>query len=68
MYLIVTIVVLQEAAELLKGEELEKTRAQTAQATPTSPTTPTRVKRTSTISQTTEVSKHVLPTGGDHQC
>ena len=54
----VCVCVLQEGKQLLEGEELEKTRAQTAAAavSPKSPTTPTgRVKRSTTIAKTTEV-------------
>ena len=48
---------MQEGASLLEGEELEKTRAQTAASKTEveSPTTPSKVKRTTTIFQTTEV-------------
>ena len=53
----------KEGAALLEGEQLEKTRGQTAASkeVPKSPTTPTRVKRTTTISQTTEVRRTCLP-------
>jgi len=48
----------QEGQQLLEGEELEKTRAQTAsQKSPTATTpttTPTKVKRTTTIAQTAQ--------------
>ena len=53
---------MQEGAALLAGEELEKTRGQTAAAAGTAteqqeePTTPTgKIKRTTTMAQTAEV-------------
>lgn len=47
----------QEGKELLEGEELEKTRGQTAAAAQKSPVS--KVKRTTTIAQTTEVCMYV---------
>ena len=53
----------QEGAQLLEGEQFEKTRSQTAASNkePKSPTTPNRSKRTTTIVQTTEVTYIDIP-------
>ena len=52
---------MQEGQELLEGEDLEKTRSQTAASQKSPVTTPTKVKRTTTIAQTAqEASTHIL--------
>ena len=54
---------LQEGAELLGGEELGRTRGETAQINEEEEgeaTTPTKVKRTTTMAQTAEVTANKL--------
>ena len=51
----------QEGQELLGGEQLEKTRQQTAEAAADTQKSPAKVKRTTTIAQTTsEVNSIIL--------
>ncbi len=53
----VLMLLLQEGQALLDGEELEKTRAQTASAKSPVTSPGSKIKRTTTIAQTTQVIK-----------